>query len=74
MADEMDGAIDVFSKALDGRMDILRQRFQRLPAARIIQIESGEAGAFQRCLHPPERPRRPADAVQQDDAVLRRVG
>ena len=61
-------------KALDGGMNVLRQRFQRLAAARIVQIERGEAGAFQRRLHLSKRSRRPADAVQQDDAVLRRVG
>jgi hypothetical protein len=74
MADEMDGAIDAIGKTLDGGMDVLRQRFQRLPAARIVLVEGGEATAFQRRLHLSKRSRRPADAMQQDDAVLRRVG
>jgi hypothetical protein len=74
MADEMDGAIDAIGKTLDGGMDVLRQRFERLAAARIILVEGSEAAAFQRRLHLSERSRRPADAMQQDDAVLRHAG
>ena len=69
MADEMNGAVDAIGKALDGGMNVLRQRFQRLAAARIVQVEGGESGAFQRRLHLSKRSRRPADAMQQDDAV-----
>ncbi len=51
MADEMNGAVDAIGKALDGGMNVLRQRFQRLAAAGIVEIQGGEAGAFQRQLH-----------------------
>ena len=51
MADEMNGAADAIGKALDGGMNVLRQRFQRLATARIVQVEGGKAGAFQRHLH-----------------------
>ena len=51
MADEMDGAVDAIGKVLDGGMNVLRQRLQRLAAARIVQVEGGETGAFQRQLH-----------------------
>src|SRR3989442_2399619 len=74
MTDKMDAAIDAIGKTLDGGMDVLRQRFQRLAAARIILVEGGEATAFQRRLHLPERSRRPPDALQQNDAVWRRAG
>ena len=74
MADKMDGAIDAICKALDGGMDVLRQRFERLPAAGVVLVEGREATAFQRRLHLSKRSRRPADAVQQDDAFMRRVG
>ena len=47
----MNGAVDAIGKALDGGMNVLRQRLQRLAAARIVQVEGGEAGAFQRHLH-----------------------
>jgi hypothetical protein len=74
MTDEMDRASQAAGKQFDGGMDVLRQRFQRLSPACIVQIERGEAGDFQRRLHLAERSRRPADAVQQDDAVWRCVG
>ena len=50
-------------------IDVLRQRLQRLAAARIVDVEGRKTGAFQRQLHLSKRQRRPADTVQQDDAI-----
>ena len=51
VANEMKGAIDAIGKGLDGGMNVLRQRLERLAAARIIQVEGSKSGAFQRQLH-----------------------
>src|SRR4051812_33584485 len=70
MADKMDGAIDAICKALDGGMNILRQSLDRLASASVADIQRREAGGPERRLHFSKRSRRPADAMQQDDAVL----
>src|SRR6266436_7521998 len=73
MADEMDRASQAAGKQLDSRMNILRERLQRLATARIAEIQRRVASAFDRPLHPLERSRRPADSMQRHDAVLRHL-
>ena len=70
VADEMHAAVEALGKAFDGGMNVLRQRLERLASARIADVQRGEAGGLDACLHFSKRTRRPADAVQQDDAVL----
>ena len=69
MADEMDRAFDAGGEAFDGRMDVFGQLFQRLPAARVAEIQRGESAPLDRRLHLAKRTRSPADSMQQDHAV-----
>lgn len=69
MTDEMHRAVEPFGETIDRRMNILGQRIERLAPAVIVEVEGGKAGIAERQLHPAKRARRPADAVQQDDAV-----
>jgi hypothetical protein len=68
MADEMDRTLGAVSKPRDGGMDVVGQRLERLVAAGIADIQRGETARPGRRLHSSKRARRPADAMQQDDA------